>query len=108
MALVYHDQLLKPYTSEMQNNFIGFILLFDYFKMLWQHYALIEVNLINPPVIISIYLFTYLVQDRMRCHVFLAIHLCVFTFYCSICGTQSRDFPRPDLGPNIGPFPIQT
>ena len=20
---------------------------------------------------------------------------------------MSRDFPRPDLGPNIGPFPIQ-
>ena len=54
--------------------------------------CLSEMNLINPPVLISIYLFTYLVQALMRCHVFVAIHLCVFKFYCSICRTQSRDF----------------
>ena len=32
-------------------------------------------------------------------------HLCklVLAFIAYLC----RDFPRPDLGPNIGPFPIQ-
>ena len=35
---------------------------------------------------------------------FKLMHTKIFTF---LCPDYFRNFPRPDLGPNIGPFPIK-